>query len=120
VSLFVDPDPDAVAAAADAGAQRVELYTGPWAEAHAAGEGAALLARYAAAAARALTLGLGVNAGHDLDLANLGPFLRAVAGVAEVSIGQALVADALERGLAGATRAYLAVLDGAAGGGRPT
>ena len=116
VSLFVDPAPDAVARArGDVGADRVELYTGPYADAFAEGAEGALLPRYVAAAERALGVGLGVNAGHDLDLDNLGPFLAAVPGVLEVSIGQALVADALERGLEGAVRAYLAVLAGAAG-----
>ena len=109
VSLFLDPDPGAMPAAAETGADRVELYTGPYAEAAARGE-AGLLDRYAAAAEAARAAGLGVNAGHDLDLENLGPFLRAVPGVAEVSIGQALVADALERGLAATVRAYLDVI----------
>lgn len=112
VSLFVDAEPEAVARAADLGADRVELYTGPWAEAFANGEGDRLLPRYVAAAERALAVGLGVNAGHDLDLENLGPFLRAVRGVAEVSIGQALVADALEVGMEAAVRSYLAVIGG--------
>ncbi|HYE95417.1 MAG TPA: pyridoxine 5'-phosphate synthase [Rubricoccaceae bacterium] len=110
VSLFMDPDPEAIARAADVGADRVELYTGPWAEAFAQGESEELLARYVAAAERANAVGLGVNAGHDLDLNNLGPFLRAVPGVREVSIGHALTADALERGLEAAVRAYLALL----------
>ena len=64
-----------------------------------------------AEAARAA--GLGLNAGHDLDLANLGPFLAAVPGVDEVSIGQALVADALERGMAAGVAAYVAICVGA-------
>lgn len=109
VSLFVDPEPAAVAAAAAAGADRVELYTGPYAEAFAAGRD--VLPTYRAAAEAARAAGLGVNAGHDLDLDNLGPFLDAVPGVDEVSIGQALVADALERGLAEAVAAYVAVCE---------
>ena len=113
VSLFLDPDPEAMAAAAETGADRVELYTGPYAEAAARGEAGPLLDRYASSAEAAREAGLGVNAGHDLDLDNLGPFLRAVPGVDEVSIGQALVADALERGLAAAVRAYLDVIAGA-------
>ena len=113
VSLFVDPEPATVRAAARVGADRVELYTGPYAWAHAAGSPGPELERHAAAAAAAHDAGLEVNAGHDLDLANLGPYLEAVRGVAEVSIGQALLADALERGLEGAVRAYLAVLEAA-------
>ena len=113
VSLFVDPDPAAVTAAAAVGADRVELYTGPYAEAAAAGDATATLARYRAAADAARAAGLGLNAGHDLDLNNLTPFLQAVPGVDEVSIGQALVADALERGLAETVRAYLAAIDAA-------
>lgn len=111
VSLFVDPDPEAVRAAADVGADRVELYTGPYAEAAARGDAEAALARYRRAAEAAHAIGLGLNAGHDLDLENLGPFLRAVPGVAEVSIGQALVADALERGLGVTVQDYLQVID---------
>ena len=111
VSLFVDPDPEAVRRAADVGADRVELYTGPYAEAAARGEAEALLARYRDAAEAAHAARLGVNAGHDLDLDNLGPLLHAVPGVAEVSIGQALVADALEAGLAETVRNYLRVLE---------
>ena len=111
VSLFVDPDADAVRRAADVGADRVELYTGPYAEAFARGEAGAALPAYAEAAEAARAAGLGLNAGHDLDLDNLGPFLDAVPGVDEVSIGQALVADALHLGLAEAVRAYLRVLN---------
>lgn len=106
VSLFMDPDPDAMAAVAAAGADRIELYTEPYAAAHGtAGQGGAL-ERYAAAARAALALGLGINAGHDLNRANLTDFLRAVPGVQEVSIGHALVADALEFGYTEAVRDY--------------
>ncbi|MFN3595754.1 MAG: pyridoxine 5'-phosphate synthase [Rubricoccaceae bacterium] len=111
VSLFIDPDPDAARAAADLGADRVELYTGPYAEAFAAGAAADVLPRYVAAAEAARSAGLGLNAGHDLDLENLGLLLRALPPVDEVSIGQALVADALHIGLTGAVRAYLDVLE---------
>ena len=110
VSLFVDPDPGAVRAAAAVGADRVELYTGPYAWAHAAGDASDQLDRHRAAAEAAAAAGLVVNAGHDLDLANLGDYLRAVPDVAEVSIGQALLADALERGLADAVGAYLGTI----------
>jgi pyridoxine 5-phosphate synthase len=88
----------------------VELYTGPWAEHYAAGAGVRELSRYVAAANRAHERGMGVNAGHDLDLRNLEPFLQAVPQVAEVSIGQALMADALILGLHGAVESYLAVI----------
>ena len=108
VSLFVDADVRAVRAALAVGADRVELYTGPYAHAFARGGAAADLAACAAAAQAAQAAGLGLNAGHDLDLANLGPFLAAVPGVDEVSIGQALVADALERGMTATVSAYVA------------
>ncbi len=110
VSLFVDAVPDGMPAAARLGADRVELYTGPYAEAAASGSAASVLPRYREAATAAREAGLGLNAGHDLDLDNLGPLLRAVPGIEEVSIGQALVADALERGLAETVRAYLRVI----------
>lgn len=114
VSLFMDPDPEAMARAADVGADRVELYTEPYARAFTDGEPSAALARYADAAGAAHAAGLGVNAGHDLNLDNLGPFARAVPHVAEVSIGHALTADALWLGLDAAVRAYQSVLADAA------
>ncbi|RMH00340.1 MAG: pyridoxine 5'-phosphate synthase [Deltaproteobacteria bacterium] len=110
-SLFVEPDPAAIEWAAEVGADRVELYTEPYARAFEAG-GEALeesLARYVSAASLAHRVGLGVNAGHDLDRANLVRF-RKVPHLAEVSIGHALVSDALYLGLANAVRAYLDVL----------
>ncbi len=119
VSLFMDPAPDAMAAARALGADRVELYTEPYAAAHASGDGAALheqLQRFAAAARAAQAAGLGVNAGHDLNRDNLPAFLRAVPGVLEVSIGHALVADALELGLPETVRAYQHVIAAAAQG----
>ncbi len=112
VSLFVDPEPATVRAAAALGADRVELYTGPFAQAWARGDVGAELARHRAAADAARETGLTLNAGHDLDLANLGGYLAAVPEVAEVSIGQALLADALERGLGPTVAAYLAVIEG--------
>jgi len=108
VSLFMDPVPDAMPQAAALGAHRVELYTEPYAQAFGTADQAAVLARYTAAAAAARAVGMGVNAGHDLNLANLATFLRAVPGVDEVSIGHALIADALEHGLAATVRLYLA------------
>jgi pyridoxine 5-phosphate synthase len=108
VSLFMDPEPAAMAQAKAIGADRVELYTEPYARAHGSAEQGAQLARYRAAAEAALAVGLGVNAGHDLNLDNLAPFLAAVPGVDEVSIGHALTADALEFGMSAAVRRYLA------------
>jgi pyridoxine 5-phosphate synthase len=114
VSLFVDADDaDNVARAADVGAARVELYTEPYARAHGTPQHDAVLARYVRAAQAALAAGLEVNAGHDLNRANLPDFLRAVPGVLEVSIGHALIADALEFGLADTVRRYLRAIDSA-------
>jgi pyridoxine 5-phosphate synthase len=106
VSLFVDPVPEAMADAKELGAQRVELYTGPYAQDFAAGRPAGALEQYAATAKAALEVGLEVNAGHDLNLQNLGAFLDYVPGVVEVSIGHALIADALEVGLSTAVYHY--------------
>ena len=107
VSLFMDPLPEAMAQVRDLGAERVELYTEAYARAHGTAQQATVLARYTAAADAALRAGLQLNAGHDLNRDNLADFLRAVPGVQEVSIGHALVADALELGLAETVRAYL-------------
>jgi pyridoxine 5-phosphate synthase len=107
VSLFMDPVPEAMAAARDLGADRVELYTEPYARAFGTTTQEAVLAGYAEAARAAQRAGLGVNAGHDLNLHNLPAFLLAVPDVLEVSIGHALIADALELGLAEAVRRYL-------------
>jgi pyridoxine 5-phosphate synthase len=107
VSLFMDAATDDLDAAAALGAHRVELYTEPYAAAHGGPRSGAMLRRFAAAAERARSLGLGVNAGHDLSLANVGELCAIPAGVDEVSIGHALIADALELGLDNAVRAYL-------------
>ena len=106
VSLFMDPDPAAMALARAVGADRVELYTEAYARGHGSPGRAALLQRYADAARAALAAGLGVNAGHDLNRDNLADFLRAVPGVDEVSIGHAIAADALEFGMAETVRLY--------------
>lgn len=111
VSLFMDPLPEAMIIAAAVGADRVELYTEPYAAAFGTAEEVATVARYAEAARSAMAAGLEVNAGHDLNQANLPLFLSAVPGVAEVSIGHALIADALELGLAAAVEAYLRAMD---------
>jgi pyridoxine 5-phosphate synthase len=110
VSLFMDPLPEAMALARALGADRVELYTEPYAAAHGTVRQADELAAFASAAQAALAAGLGVNAGHDLNQINLGDFLRAVPGVLEVSIGHALIADALELGLRETVRAYQRVI----------
>lgn len=109
-SLFMDPDPEQIEAAAGLGADRVELYTEPWARAFGGESEAESIAIYARAARVAGERRLGVNAGHDLNLHNLGPFLARVPRVLEVSIGHALVTDALELGLPNAVRAYLEVI----------
>ena len=110
VSLCMDPLPGQMAPARAVGADRGELYTEPYAAAWGTPDEAAQLQRYAAAAHAALDAGLGVNAGHDLNRDNLPAFVRAVPGLAEVSIGHAFIADALELGYAATTRAYLACL----------
>ena len=114
VSLFMDASPDAMALARAVGADRIELYTEPYAAAHGTPRQGELLQRFAAAARAAQAAGLGVNAGHDLNRDNLAGFLRAVPGVLEVSIGHALVADALELGMAAAVRDYLRCIHAAA------
>jgi pyridoxine 5-phosphate synthase len=108
VSLFVDPVVDMMALARDLGADRVELYTEPYAAAAAAGRAAESIATYGRAAAAARAVGLGVNAGHDLSLDNLEAFVRGAGPIDEVSIGHALIADALELGMAETVRRYLA------------
>ncbi|MFM2240481.1 MAG: hypothetical protein RJA69_1855 [Pseudomonadota bacterium] len=114
VSLFMDPEPELMAQARAAGADRVELYTEPYAQAFGTPRQAEVLARYRDSARAARAAGLGVNAGHDLNLDNLGPFLSGVGQVDEVSIGHALIADALERGYTETVRAYLACIPGRA------
>jgi pyridoxine 5-phosphate synthase len=111
VSVFVEPDSDAVRWAADLGADRVELYTEPFARAFTTGsaDGLESFARYVTAAELAHRMGLGVNAGHDLDLENLRVF-RTLPHLDEVSIGHALVTHALWVGLDRAVRDYLAAL----------
>ena len=106
VSLFMDPEPGMMAAARACGADRVELYTEAYARAFGTPEQAAVLARYTATAQAAMAVGLEINAGHDLNRDNLSTFLRAVPGVLEVSIGHALIADALELGLSETVRDY--------------
>lgn len=106
VSLFVDPLVEMPKLAKELGADRVELYTEPYASAFLEGKGESSAQVYAATAAAAQAVGLGVNAGHDLNLDNLRLFLGRVRPVDEVSIGHALIADALAYGLALTVRQY--------------
>jgi pyridoxine 5-phosphate synthase len=111
VSLFVDPEEAPIRWAAALGAERIELYTEPFAVAFAQGQGAASAAQYGAAAELAHSLGLGINAGHDLDLVNLTLF-RGLPHLDEVSIGHALISRALFVGLDTVVREYLDLLAG--------
>jgi pyridoxine 5-phosphate synthase len=111
VSLFMDPLPDAMAAAKAVGADRVELYTESYASAFGTHRQEEVLQGFVQAAQAARATGLDVNAGHDLNRENLTAFLRAVPAVREVSIGHALISDALELGYAATVKAYLASID---------
>ncbi|QIL78695.1 pyridoxine 5'-phosphate synthase [Diaphorobacter sp. HDW4A] len=111
VSLFMDPVPEQMAAAKAVGADRVELYTEPYAAGWATPDKEQQLLTYAAAAQAALDAGLGINAGHDLNRDNLPEFVARVPGLLEVSIGHALIADALELGYAETVRAYQGCID---------
>lgn len=109
VSIFVDPDPRMVEGAAEAGADRVELYTEPYASKYHADRDAAVKP-YIEAAKVARDLKLGLNAGHDLDLNNLAFLRKSIPWLDEVSIGHALIADALYLGLENTIRLYLRAL----------
>ncbi len=109
VSLFMDAGADMRPAAA-LGADRVELYTEPYARAFAGGRKDESLRQFATSARAAHDAGLGVNAGHDLSLQNLAAFVAAVPNVLEVSIGHALISEALEMGLHATVKAYVAIL----------
>lgn len=110
VSLFMDAGAPGLPLAAAMGVDRIELYTGPFAQAHADGDASVALAACAATAREAQALGMGVNAGHDLSQDNLGDFLRGVPNVLEVSIGHALFSEALHAGLVPTVQAYLAII----------
>lgn len=110
VSVFVDADELDFTSAAAIGIQRIELHTGPYAEAFDSGTSATCLARHAAIARRAQGADLGVNAGHDLSQRNLANYLQQVPDLLEVSIGHALVSEALLDGLAPTVGRYLAIL----------
>ncbi len=118
VSLFMDPDPAAMAQVRALGADRVELYTEPYAAAWGTPAQAGQLARYAQAAQAAQAAGLGVNAGHDLNRDNLPALVAALPALQEVSIGHALIGDALELGYAATVQAYLACIDAGFAGNR--
>ncbi len=106
VSLFMDPDPAQIALAKQVGADRIELYTGPYAEAYEQQQAVeAVFARFYRAAEVAAELDLGLNAGHDLNLHNLAKFAT-VPQLLEVSIGHAMTVDAIAMGLGNAVRAY--------------
>ena len=110
VSLFVDAGAQGFGQALAIGVERIEIYTGPYAEAFAEGDARVALAACAETARRAQQAGLAVNAGHDLNQANLGGFKAAIPGLAEVSIGHALIGEALYDGLAPTVRRYLQIL----------
>jgi pyridoxine 5-phosphate synthase len=109
VSLFMDPINEQIELAARLGTDRIEYYTGPYADSFPDHE--AVLAPFVASASHATSLGLGINAGHDLNLDNLGIFCQEVPHVAEVSIGHAIVTDALWLGLSETVKRYRAILD---------
>ena len=113
-SLFLDPDPAQVELARQVGADRIELYTGPWVEATEkygldSDQADSILSSYQTAAKGAIELGLGVNAGHDLNQHNVEKFC-AIADIKEVSIGHALISEALTEGLPTTVFKYLAAL----------
>ena len=114
-SLFLGTDPEQIGHAADTGADRIELYTEPYAAAWGTPAQAQQIEVYRAAAQAAQAAGLGVNAGHDLSRDNLAEFVRGVPGVQEVSIGHALISDALELGYSATVRAYLQCIRDASG-----
>ena len=109
VSLFMDPDLDQIKLASDVGADRIELYTGPFAAAWGSEHQDSYFEQHLLAAQLATSLGLGVNAGHDLNLKNLGQY-ASIPGLLEVSIGHAFTVDSLNMGMIPALRAYQTLL----------
>lgn len=107
-AIFLDPDPGQVQIAAQTGTSRIELYTEEFAASYGRQENEPVFGRYQEAAARARQAGLGVNAGHDLDLVNLAKFLT-IDGILEVSIGHALTVECIEHGIVDVTRQYLQI-----------
>jgi pyridoxine 5-phosphate synthase len=116
VSLFMDPTPEAMTAVAALGAQRVELYTETYASAYGTATQSAVTAQFTQTSKAALQAGMQVNAGHDLNLVNLAHFLQQLPQVVEVSIGHALIGDALEMGYHATVKAYLASIEQANSG----
>ena len=110
IALFVDADAEAASAAREVGADRIELFTGPYAAGYATGDRAAVLGRYVSAASTARRLGLGVNAGHDLTRENLPALFQAIPWIDEVSIGHYLTVDAFEMGFEAAVAAYAKII----------
>ncbi len=109
-SLFLEPEARQIERARELGADRIELFTGPYAHAFGTAEGDVVLRTHREAARLAREIGLGVNAGHDLDLKNIPAYVKAVKGLQETSIGHALVNDALYMGLTRTVKAYLKAL----------
>ena len=109
----MDPLPDQIPLAKELGADRVELYTESWANAFQTATHVSTLGKFVESSKAAIKSGLGVNAGHDLNLENLTTFLKAVPGVREVSIGHALISDALEFGYSSTVKAYLDCIEAA-------
>ncbi|HEX3408716.1 MAG TPA: pyridoxine 5'-phosphate synthase, partial [Candidatus Binataceae bacterium] len=107
---FLEPDSQQIERARELGADRIELFTGPYAHAFGTPAAVDLLRAQRDAARLARSLGLGVNAGHDLDLKNIPDYVRAVKGLQETSIGHAIVNDALYMGLTRTVKAYLKAL----------
>lgn len=112
VSLFMDPVEEQIRLAKEVGADRIELYTGPYAAAWGSDQLESIFQRHWRAAELATEIGLGVNAGHDLNLVNLAKY-ASIPGLQEVSIGHALTVDAIAMGLSNAVRAYKKILDDA-------
>ena len=110
VSLFMDVDSKHLGIAKEIGADRIELYTEPYAKSYSTPKQAQVLSDFRNAATEAQSLGLGVNAGHDLSLKNLGDFLT-IPEILEVSIGHALIAECLDLGLEKTIKAYLEIID---------
>jgi pyridoxine 5-phosphate synthase len=106
VSIFVDPDPEMVKASAETGTDRIELYTEGYAKKWLSGNAVDAVKPYVDAAQTAIECGLGINAGHDLDLQNLKYFKQHVTGLNEVSIGHALISDAIYLGLHNTIQIY--------------
>lgn len=114
VSLFMDPEPEGMERARAAGADRIELYTEPYARAFGTAREDPVWSRFDQAARHAASLGLGVNAGHDLNLRNLGPFLR-IGPILEVSIGHAILVESFDFGYEETLKRYLAIVGGVSG-----